>query len=276
MGKKGFSLVELLVAIVISVIIVAALTSLFIVGNRTFRTNKQVSDITDDVRNAITTLDFVFSRWGTGVPCPQSGCSLQTPPPDCVGYPPTDPMCLTINGPDVVFYANLYGIGFVQIIDTNSNTANIVSCRLNGNGNQNCYYIWNAGTLKGGFTNGTPRYYSFQTFTGSPDCISSPNANLSVSRSLTEQSNQNPSALNLDTGDYISRVPHRVRLYLSNGFLFMDRVDMANICNDNENAIRLARASAFSAQKVGRSVRVDITFVGEDGRTFPITRYYGR
>lgn len=274
MDRKGFTLVELLVAVVISMIIIGALTSLFIVGNRTFTTNKQVTDITDEVRNAVTTFDFLFSRWGAGVPCPQSGCTLQTPPPDCTAYPPSDPMCITINGSEVVFYANLYGIGFVQSI--NSNNANIVSCRLNSNGNQNCYYVWNAGVLKGGFNNGTPRYYSFSTFSGSPDCINSSNVNLIVSRSLTEQATQNPQTLNLDPGDYISRVPHRIRININNGFLVMDRTDMASLCNDSENAVRLARVSNFSAQKTGRSVRIDITFVDDKGKTFSITRYYGR
>lgn len=106
MSKKGFTVIELLVAMVVSMIVVGALTSLFIVGNRTFTTNKQVADITDEVRNAITTLDFLFSRWGVGVPCPQNGCNLQTPPPDCPdekSYPPSDPMCITITGTEIVF-----------------------------------------------------------------------------------------------------------------------------------------------------------------------------
>ncbi|MEM4368315.1 MAG: prepilin-type N-terminal cleavage/methylation domain-containing protein [Candidatus Anstonellales archaeon] len=270
MGKKGFTVIELLVAMIVSMIVVGALTSLFIVGNRTFQSNERVAYITEEVRNAITTLDFLFSRWGVGVPCPQNGCNIQTPPPDCTSYPPSDPMCITINGTEIIFYANLYGIGFVQSVDNDN--ANIISCRLSSSSTQNCYYVWNAGNLKGGYDNGIPKYFSFSstlTFSGSPDCVSSYNTNLTVSKSLSNN-------LTLDQGDYITRVPHRIRIYLSNGNIYIDRDDMASDCNDNEKSVILAKVSSFSAQKVGRSVKVDITFIDDKGKTFSITRYYGR
>lgn len=274
-NSKGLTLVELLIATAISTIILLALTSLFIVGNRTFKSNKEVSDITDDVRNAITTLDFLFSRWGVGVPCPSGGCNLQSPPPNCTSYPPSDPMCITINTNEVIFYGNIYGLGFVTSLS--SGNANIVSCRLSSNKAQNCYYVWNGGNLKGGYyTSGTPKYYSFSTFSGSPDCITSNSVNLTVSGSLTEQISQNPQTLTVDSGDYITRVPHRIRIYLSNNAIYFDRTDMAPLCNDNENAVLIASAESFSAQKSGRSVRLDITFRDSTGKRFTITRYYGR
>lgn len=152
-----------------------------------------------------------------------------------------------------------------------NNNAKIISCRLSSSSSQNCYYVWNAGNLKGGYSNGIPNYFSFSTFSvsGSPDCVNSYNTNLTVSKSLS-------SNLSLDPGDYITRVPHKIRIYLNNGTLYIDREDMAGNCKDKENGVTLAKVSSFSAQKIGRSVKVDITFIDDKGKTFSITRYYGR
>ncbi|MCX7738183.1 MAG: prepilin-type N-terminal cleavage/methylation domain-containing protein [Hydrogenothermaceae bacterium] len=273
--NKGFTLTELLVAVIISMIILLALTSLFIVGNKTFKSNKEISDINEDVKNAITTLDFLFSRWGAGVPCPDEGCNLQSPPPDCSSYPPKDPMCITIiDRNQIIFYGNLYGLGFVK--DVNNSNAGIISCRLSSSVGQNCYYVWNGGKLKGGYNGETPRYFSFSTFPGSQDCITYKDVNLTVSSSLIEPGNQNPQTITLSPGDYITRVPHQIKIYVNNGKLYMDRTDMASVCKDNENSVMLGNVSKFLAQKEGRSVRLDITFIDSTGKTFSITRYYGR
>lgn len=60
--RKGISLVELLIAIVIGIIVTSALTGLFVGSNRAFLKNREISELAEDVRNAITTLEFIFSR----------------------------------------------------------------------------------------------------------------------------------------------------------------------------------------------------------------------
>lgn len=66
MKNRGISLVELLVAIVVSTIILGAVLSMFIGSNIAFRGNRDIAEMSEDVRNAITTLEFLFSRWGLG------------------------------------------------------------------------------------------------------------------------------------------------------------------------------------------------------------------
>ncbi|MEM4675802.1 MAG: prepilin-type N-terminal cleavage/methylation domain-containing protein [Nitrososphaerota archaeon] len=273
MNRRGFSLLELLVAIVVSSIILLAMASLFIGSNRAFRVNRDVSEMSEDVRNAITTLEFVFSRWGVGVPCANNQCNIGNTIPPCGNqYPPADPMCMDINNNTVSFYANLYGFGFVQNVA--GGVANIISCRLNSGQNQNCYYVWRSARLESGFDiNGRPIAVRLPNFNGQPDCIANSNPNLSINANLTTSAGGN---MVLQTGDYISRAPHMITLRLQGGWLVMDRVDMGTGCTDNENAVLIGMVENFQVQTQGRSVIVNATFVSADGRRYPITRIYGR
>lgn len=260
--RRGFTLVELLVAIMVSSIILLAVASLFMGSNRAFRVNRDVAEMSEDVRNAITTLEFIFSRWGAGVPCANNNCNITNNIQPCNNqYPPQDPMCMDISGGRVIFYANLYGIGFVNNIDANN--ISLVSCRLNTSSNQNCYYVWSSGRVI--LDNNQPKIVSLNGNVNQ-DCISGVNA-VSISRTT------NPDLLQ---GNYITRVPHRITLYVQGEWLMMDREDMAQACNDTETAIRIGRVQNFSVQTQGRSVVVNATFVSADGRTYPITRVYGR
>lgn len=313
MKVRGLTLVELLVAIIVSSIILTAMVSMFLVSNIAFRGGRDISEMSEDVRNAITTLDFIFSRWGVGVPCldyrNDNKCNIQDTIQPCLeaatlpspGQPKviiTDPMCMTVlagqaeesavsnsvgMGQDlnVTFYANLYGFGFVESIQNNQ--ARIISCRLNSSTNQNCYYLWDGGKIKTGFdSRGLPIPVRLPSFNGQPDCMISPSVNLTLPISLNTVSG---GSVNLSEGDYISRAPHKITLRVQTidgkSWLFMDRVDMSS-CNDNsfgENAVRIGRVLSpqhFHVRTEGRSVRVDVTFVSADGRKYEITRYYGR
>ncbi|MDW8095205.1 MAG: type II secretion system protein, partial [Aquificaceae bacterium] len=123
--KRGVTLTELLVAIVVSSIILTAIVSIFSTSNLALRRGKETAELTEDVRNAITTLEFVFSRWGSGVPCENNQCNIGNTIPDCPNTnlqpPPRDPMCMTIIGQEVRFFANLYGMGFVVGFSGNNN-----------------------------------------------------------------------------------------------------------------------------------------------------------
>ncbi|MEJ5339479.1 MAG: prepilin-type N-terminal cleavage/methylation domain-containing protein [Aquificaceae bacterium] len=275
MKNRGISLVELLVAIVVATIILGAVASMFIGSNRAFRGNRDVSEMSEDVRNAITTLEFLFSRWGAGVPCPgnttdqNNVCNINPNliPPCNNQYPPQDPMCMDIAGSSVTFYANLYGIGFVRAVS--GNNATVISCRLNTGANQNCYYVWHNARIKPGYdNNGRPVVVSLGGSLNQPDCMTGMNT-VSIPANLGNN-------VNLGAGDYITRVPHRITIRMDGDWLVMDRVDMAGNCTDNENAVRIGRVQNFSVQAQGRSVRVDATFLSADGRQYQITRYYGR
>lgn len=271
--KRGFTLVELLTAIVIAVIIGAALLSLFIVGNRTFGSNRDVSQLTESARNALTTLEFVFSRWGFGVPCSNNNCDVSSVPvPDCGSYPPSDPMCLTVSTNGVEFYASLYGMGFVTSVGDGQ--TRIISCRLSSDDRKNCYYVWRNQGIANWNGSGTPPVYQLPTI-NEVSCIESFSPNLTLNGVQLSSSN-NSSQISLSAGNLIIRVPHKISIYLSNGWLMMDRTDMAGGCNENESAVRLARASDFKVEKAGRGVKLEITFVSEGGRNVKVVRYFGR
>lgn len=270
--KRGLTLIELLIAILISTMIIGAIGMIYTVSNRTFKTTSDKADVIETARNAMSTLEFIFSRWGVGVPCVSTGCILdQTSLPDCPdGYPPTDPMCVTVINETpttsrVIFYASLYGIGLVN--NTDASYAYIVGCRLSNSPTQNCYFIWKGNKPKGNYTTGWPPYFRL-TLNGTADCVNDPTINTQAYKDL--------GGTILESGDYIIRVPHKITLYVNNGYLYMDRTDVATVCNDNENAVKIAKVESFKATKIGRSIRVDITFIGNSGSKLTLTRYFGR
>ncbi|MCD6397319.1 MAG: prepilin-type N-terminal cleavage/methylation domain-containing protein [Spirochaetaceae bacterium] len=299
MRKKGFTLVEILVAIVLASIILIAVVGLYIASDRSFKKTKPVSDVLEEMRSGIATLDFVFSRWGAGVPCYNNTCTIGSTIPACSGYPPTDPMCMTCNDgdlangcSDIEFYANLYGLGFA--VSATTSFANIISCRLSTTDNQNCYYIWQGGKVVNYNSTATlPPAYGFNVNFDSIDCINfSGSPNLTIDNPIMCQwingtlDCDNNNTYSLQAGDVIIRVPHKVEFYVAQDtdgsyWLMMDKTDMESGCNSNETALKVARikdANSFKVYAIGRSVKVVITFAtqGPKEQTLTIERYFGR
>jgi competence protein ComGC len=65
--KKGFTVVEFLVGILISLLILGAISIAFIGADRGLKKNKPISQAIEEAQNSVATLDFLFSRWGIGV-----------------------------------------------------------------------------------------------------------------------------------------------------------------------------------------------------------------
>ncbi len=297
MRKKAFTLVEILVAMILASIILVAVLGLYVASDKVFKKTKPVSDVLEEMRSGIVTLDFVFSRWGAGVPCYNNNCNIGTTISACSSYPPTDPMCMTCNSgdlttgcSDVEFYANLYGMGFVIAATTSS--ASLVSCRLDTSDNQNCYYIWeNGGVVNYNSTTASPPAYGFNVSFNSIDCVDFNGApNLIINDpDMCEWVNGTLDCsyvYSVQSGDIITRVPHKVRLYVDQDtdgsyWLMMDKTDMESGCNSDENAVKVARikdANSFKVYAVGRAIKVVITFAtqGLKEQTFTIERYFGR
>jgi len=55
--------------IVLCTIIMMAALGLYFASDKIFKKTRPVSDVLEEMRGAIATLDFIFSRWGVGVPC---------------------------------------------------------------------------------------------------------------------------------------------------------------------------------------------------------------
>lgn len=263
--NRGFTLIELLTAILIVFLVVGALLGLYVASNRAFMVSSDVASLTEDVRNTVTTLDFIFSRWGVGVPCRNNDCSVVVSNinsgilPDCDStYPPSDPMCATIGSGSVTFYASLGGMGVV----TNS-TGQAVSCRLQKG---EPYYLWNGTKIANWDGTGSSiPYCTVNVSEDNKDCFNGPdNSIVSISTSCS-----------LSPGVVLIRTPHRITIYLNSNTLYMDRYDVA--LGQAENAIKLAdRVRSFSVNKDGRNLRVVIDFVSEGGRIFHYERYFGR
>jgi prepilin-type N-terminal cleavage/methylation domain-containing protein len=297
MKNKGFTLTELLIAIVVASITLLAITSLFVVGNRVVNQVKPVSETMEEAQSGLATLDFLMSRWGVGVPC--TNCNVTIPLPDCPNYdtfPPTpnpsdygsNPLCVTIkqdnNGnSEVYFFASLGGSGFVIRVDNNQ--ANLISCRLSYSDTNNCYYKFRNGNFSGFIKLSSNSNLSPNNAELSPnnaDCsklenLSQPNA--------TARFNDSDE---LAEGDFIVRAPHFIKLYVKNGWLMMDKKDVSH-CNPNENnnnknnnneenAVTIAKVTRFVAEKVGMGVKFTITFQSQTdpSKTFTITKYYSR
>ena len=271
----GFTVVELLVAILVSLIVLGAVVSLYISSSRGFQKTKPISDVLEEARSALATLDFLFSRWGMGVPCLNNTCTYNVSITPCDGYPPSDPMCMNVTDNSVEFYANLYGFGFV--VSTDGTNAQVISCRLNTSATQNCYYVWNGNALVSGYSGDIPIVYSLQGNVSNVDCINfdgNPNATVSVNMVSVDGS----STYTLSDGNIISRVPHRVRIYVQDGWLLVDKEDMAAACGANENAVRLAPVENFSVTTNGQTVILDITFKSQTRpvQTFRVIKVFGR
>ncbi|MGC8869459.1 MAG: PilW family protein, partial [Sulfurihydrogenibium sp.] len=263
MKNKGFTLTELLIAIVVASITLLAITSLFMVGNRVVNQVKPVSETMEEAQSGLATLDFLMSRWGVGVPC--TNCNVNTPLPDCPNYDtfpskpynpnayPDNPLCITIQQDNnensaVYFFASLGGSGFVISVDNNNNNneqANLISCRLSckllnsdicrlsDRDTNNCYYKFSNGNFSG----------FIRLSSLSPN-----NADCSKLENLS-QPNAKASADGLAEGDFIVRAPHFIKLYVNNGWLMMDKKDV-DPCNANENAVNIAKVTRFVAEKV--------------------------
>lgn len=265
---KAFSLAELLIAIFIASIVLGVTTSIYWSLSKNFKETKKVSDIIETARSGIVTLEYLFSRWGVGVPCKTNKCVLNLNIPDCDGYPPSDPMCLTIN-PDgsIEFYGNLYGMGYVISINEDNNEASLISCRLR---KQDEYYIWQGSKIVGWDGNNEPPKISLENL--NPDNVSCRDivegGNLTTNATVVASNDE----YTLKVGYVINRVPFRIRIYESNGWLYYERTDLID---GDSTSIRIAPIENFDAQKQGRGVKLSVTFV-EEGKKFILERFFGR
>ena len=61
--QKGFTMVEILIVIILCAIIAMAALGLYLASDKVFKKMKATSDVLEEMRSAMATLDFVFSRW---------------------------------------------------------------------------------------------------------------------------------------------------------------------------------------------------------------------
>jgi type II secretory pathway pseudopilin PulG len=289
--KRGFTVVEFLVSILISLLILGAISVAFIGANRGFQQNKPISQAIQEAQNSVATLDFLFSRWGIGVPSSKNipiyimnyNGTIWTdgngnpinwqPAANEITFPPSNPFlyqATDTNGDGkndtIYFFASLGGTGYVINCPNNVPPCNILSCRLTSNDTNKCYFIFSA--------DGTSiKYYVL----GSTDLANDNIDCLNLQNNQTSNTTINVGGLN--PGDRFQRVPHLIRIYerydneTKSTWLAFDRTDLAVDCKPNENATNenatyIGRIRSGSFQVIPRgqnAVEVQVDFVDESG-----------
>jgi hypothetical protein len=259
--KRGFTVAEFLVGILISLLILGAISIAFIGANRGFQQNKPISQAIQEAQNSVVTLDFLFSRWGIGVPwlntipiysmdydgtiqTDGNGNPINWQPanlPNGIVFPPAYPfwyLAVDTNGDGekdtIFFFASLGGTGYVMDCPNNYlPPCNILSCRLTSGNSNRCYFIFSANGM-------SIKYYvlgSRDLANDNIDCLNLQNNQIS---------NTTINVGGLSPGDRFQRVPHLIRIYETpidneTSWLTFDRIDLAINCNDNENATHIGR-----------------------------------
>lgn len=282
---KGFTIIELLIVIVLCTIILMAVLGVYLVSDKIFSKTKPISDVLEEARGAILNLDFIFSRWGVGVPCKNNDCKIESSITPCEGYPPSNPLCITCNSgdlnsgcSDVEFYANLYGFGFV--VSTNGTQANLISCRLSTDENDNYYYIWQGEKIINYNGSGRPPWYRLlQLDPDNQDCIKNFSGSFNAQSSALVNGPDN-STYALQPGDIIIRVPHKVRLYVkstSDGYwLYLNKTDMATTSGNSIAIAKLKDSESFKVFAQGRALKILIEFRSQSKpeKNLKIERYF--
>lgn len=287
--QKGFTIVELLVVMVLCALILMAVLGIYLASDKIFRKTRPISDVLEETRGAIVTLDFIFSRWGTGVPCKNNNCNIGSSIIPCDGYPPTDPLCMKCNNgnlnsscSDVEFYANLQGLGFV--VSINGTQANLISCRLSIDTNDNYYYIWQGERVVNYSGLGLPPSYQLlQLNPNNQDCIKNFSGSFNAqSSALVNLVNGTAGSYTLQPGDIIIRVPHKVRLYpksTSDGYwLYLEKTDMATGTNEENAIAKLKGPDSFKVFVQGHTIKFEVEFQSQSKpeKVLKIEKYFAR
>ncbi|AAC07392.1 PilW family protein [Aquifex aeolicus] len=209
--NRGMTLIELLVALALSIILSLGLYYSFRYSGIFFSQDKAISDLIEYARTAEEQLKFYFDRWGNGVPEGGTDCTYSFPN----GYP-KNRFCIikgsSGNCDEIIFYGNTQG--FLIVLDEkDEDEFNALACRMT-NDEDDYYYIWKEDK-------------PVDTTTGNRigvsggDCgIKGIIPNASVAKEINTL---DKGTVTLQTGDAIIRVPKIIKIYCSetNGELYL-------------------------------------------------------
>jgi len=302
-GKCGFTLVEVMIALLISAVILTVVVSLYTTSAKTFQSVKDVSDVKEIGKSGMAQLEWLFQRWGTSTPCDNANTALCTSAAqDCrvneiFAYPPPSSVCITIldrNPDEVFFYANLYGNGFVHIPPVDDSTIlGVKSCRLSTEEGDNCYHIKMGAKFLVDQQNTSvykPLVFSLSSLSSNnlvcTDGTIEANATVSArAKALNGSLDSSGSAkiYMLEGGEVLLRVPHLVRLFCKSNasdggrmWLYMELTDMASDCHAHEKPQPLIPVNAFNVRTQGEGVVVTMQVRGTGGKCMDIERHFGR
>lgn len=308
MNNKGYSMVELLIAIVISSVILGAVMLSYTGTLRVFKDVKSISDTIQTKTPSIELIARYFERWGVGVVSREMVATCRS----CSDYstdccpPNSKTMYITTTNDcsDITFFGNVHGFGFVRGPDPISNPASIVSCRLRINSEtskHNCYVLWRDNFPLNDFIDNKPIPVEATGLSiDNKECLTltaGTTSNATINSTLQSKSGGSPKTLK--AGDSLQRFPHRIRLYCNsnsndNGrkWLYADITDTASACNADEKAAAIAPVENFQVTKLPLGcnaeagecthIKVDIEFRSQSEKyagqfdTYKVTKIFGR
>jgi prepilin-type N-terminal cleavage/methylation domain-containing protein len=296
MNNKGYSMVELLIAIVISAAILGAIVLSY---TGTLRVFKDVKSISDNIQTKTPSIELIaryFDRWGIGVVSKEQliNCDL------CPSHRKTIIIKETNGCSDITFYGNIYGFGFVVGPDPIAYPANILSCRLSNSDSHNCYILWRDNFPQNEVENGRLIPLEATDLNDKDkECLTlSPGTggNTTINSNLKDKKGQTKT---IKAGDSLQRFPHKIRLYCNSNpsdnnrrWLYVALEDTALECNVNEPSTPIApvgdfKVTAFPSncdQEKGecKYIKVDIAFRSQSERfggqydVYKVTKVFGR
>lgn len=255
MNKKGFSLIELIVVMIIGFFILEAAYLLYTGSIKLFRDVRTKSDNLQTKMPSMELIGRYFDRWGVGVYATGSGI-------DCSNYPPSNAKCIKVTAgtpcDEVTFWGNIYGMGFVK--DISGTTAQLMSCRLSNNADHKYFYLVRNNELKNELdTSVTPNKPKSLSFSGNlssdnADCISNTTYNATVDTSMTDGA----ATKTIVAGDVLHRVPFKIRIYCSlnsaddnSRWLYVQQTDMHD--NVSSPAEAIAPVNSFKVEPIPSS-----------------------
>lgn len=298
LNNKGFSFVELLIAIAILGIILGAILLTYSTSLRVFTDVKSLSDPIETKTPAVELIARYFDRWGVGVVAKthRNNCSV------CPAHPNSMTISSLNNCSEIAFYGNLYGFGFVRNIS--GSTAQLISCRLDSSSNQNCYTLWRDNTPINDYytSNNNPIILGLSALSPSNADCSTGIASSTAYNAITNYDMSPYSGSNLKRikiGDVIHRTAHRIRLYCASNsndgnrrWLYVDLTDIYGQCNVNESSSPIAPVDEFvvtplpdgcnSVNGECKAIQVKIIFRSQSKdyagqyKTYEVTRVFGR
>ncbi|MEM3845975.1 MAG: prepilin-type N-terminal cleavage/methylation domain-containing protein [Candidatus Parvarchaeota archaeon] len=307
--KKAFSILELMIALAVSLIIVAAAFFIYKDTIESYAIQRNINLVKETTKQTLMGLEMFLQEWGYGVPCSNSNveqCNqvIESNNPNNIPFPPPSSLYIVINSGNpcdsVYFYGSLGGEGFIQSL-ASTNTVNVVSCELNTSQNQNCYYAWRGAKI---FLNqnpsfgstSTPLIFSLNNLTSNDSYC----ANISPSNPYNDTMSNYVTALNgqliiyngnqqsftnqlnLDPGDLLIRVPSLIHIYCqtnpqdNNLWLYVSTTDMASpYCQNNLSPTPIVRVNSFHVSAVQNGVQVNIA-INNNGNVININRFFGK
>ena len=271
--KRGLTLVELIVAIAISLILSTAMYLAFKYSAEFFVQSRNVSDLVELARTTEIQLSYYFNRWGVGVPEDAEDTS------DC-NYTfntnlsdtdfPANKYCINITSgvcDEIEFYGNIGGF-IVILSELNPFRYNAYACIIGENTEDEYYYVWRENNVIA-LTTGVNLNLSGGEGCGLEGNIS----NATIPRQIEDI---NGNIIDLNLGDSIIRIPKIIRIYCStyNGqnYLYVSEQEGDN----SPIAFPLAPVESMSATLIPegcqpnegscKGVVLDITF-SKDGET---------